>query len=593
MPRVALEGELTVQIIASPELSHTDATTLRQLESTDQVAQFRAVIVDRVLEEIVALLDNPTDQALRARVFAWLVANDRLQIKFAFPDHVEQAGIFHEKIGVFDFPGGERAAFTGSANESMGGHRRNYESIDVYRSWMAGDEERVRIKCEQFDEAWENTAEGLSVLAPSSSVLQRLRAKAPSKPAKSETIGPEVQEPDRRWRHQKEARERFFEVGHGVLEMATGTGKTRTSLSIESELFDRGEIETVVITANGTDLLEQWYVELAKRPRRVYRAYERYHEAQEYLNDPEDAVMLTSRLNLKDILPRLPTKSKSRALIICDEVHGMGSPAMIRDLPGMINPFKWRLGLSATPEREYDEDGNSFIESEIGEVIYRFPIEEAIRRGILCEFDYHDLEYEFSEEDRAAVSQVIQRYHARAQGPDPQPIEFLYQDIARIRKLSREKLAPFRKLVESQPHLLDRCLIFVATTEYGLEVQDILMHVDIRYHTYYGGDDRANLQRFARGRLNCLLTCRRISEGIDIRSVSSIVLFSSERAMLETVQRLGRCLRTDPTDPDKRASVIDFIRIDGVEDQETEDEKTADMARRDKMRAWSAVQREE
>lgn len=333
LPRVALEGELTVQIIASPELSHTDATTLRQLESTDQVAQFRAVIVDRVLEEIVALLDNPTDQALRARVFAWLVANDRLQIKFAFPDHVEQAGIFHEKIGVFDFPGGERAAFTGSANESMGGHRRNYESIDVYRSWMAGDEERVRIKCEQFDEAWENTAEGLSVLAPSSSVLQRLRAKAPSKPAKSETIGPEVQEPDPRWRHQEEAVQTFLEKRAGVLEMATGTGKTRTSLKILTSLIHSSEIDAAIITMDGTDLLDQWASELEQwnlegGPRwLIYRHFERHHELGEFALGSKHSLIVISRGQLRKLIDRLPDGVKQRMIIIHDEVHGLGTPA--------------------------------------------------------------------------------------------------------------------------------------------------------------------------------------------------------------------------------------------------------------------------
>jgi len=68
-----------------------------------RVLAYQAVIVERVCEEILALLDTPSDRALRASVFAWLIANDRLQLKFAFPTHVDDVGIFHEKIGVFDF----------------------------------------------------------------------------------------------------------------------------------------------------------------------------------------------------------------------------------------------------------------------------------------------------------------------------------------------------------------------------------------------------------------------------------------------------------------------------------------------------------
>src|SRR5581483_105307 len=108
----------------------------------------------RMLEEIIAFTENPGDAGARAKILAWLIANDRLEIRFAFPEHVDAAGIFHEKIGVFDFPGGEQVAFTGSANETLGGHRVNYESIDVYCSWIPGEEARVRTKVEQFDEAW-------------------------------------------------------------------------------------------------------------------------------------------------------------------------------------------------------------------------------------------------------------------------------------------------------------------------------------------------------------------------------------------------------------------------------------------------------
>jgi len=68
------------------------------------------------------------------------------------------------------------------------------------------------------------------------------------------------------------------------------------------------------------------------------------------------------------------------------------------------------------------------------------------------------------------------------------------------------------------------------------------------------------LVRFARGEFDCLITCHRISQGIDIQSLENVVLFASARAKLETIQRIGRCLRFDPQKPDKRARVIDFVR---------------------------------
>src|SRR5690606_30783183 len=101
--------------------------------------------------------------------------------------------------------GDRRVAFTGSANETWSGHRRNYESIDVYRNWIDAEAERVAIKVEQFDEAWGGLAEGLQVLPPSGEVLERLIARAPKRLPKPTRQAAEAEEPDPKWRHQEEA----------------------------------------------------------------------------------------------------------------------------------------------------------------------------------------------------------------------------------------------------------------------------------------------------------------------------------------------------------------------------------------------------
>jgi superfamily II DNA or RNA helicase len=169
--------------------------------------------------------------------------------------------------------------------------------------------------------------------------------------------------------------------------------------------------------------------------------------------------------------------------------------------------------------------------------------------------------------------------------------EALYQEIARVRKLSTEKLAPFRRYVREHPEILERCLIFVETAEYGLHVQEILMERSVDFHTYYGDDERANLTRFGRGDLASLITCHRISEGIDIQSVNHVVLFASARARLETIQRLGRCLRIDPQNPEKRAGVIDFIRVDDVDDVDPLTDPTTDFERMQWLSDLAATRR--
>lgn len=565
LPRIALEDGLKIQLIASPELSETDLDTLRSLTSGSQRDAYRAMMIDKILDAIAALVETPADLGLRAEIFAWLVANDRLELRFAFPEHIDDPGIFHEKIGIFDFPGARTVAFTGSANETWSGHSRNYESIDVYRDWVAGEADRVAIKVEQFEEAWEGLAEGLIVLAPQANVLARLRGRAPKRlKTKPEAVDEPAADP--RWRHQDEAVAAFLEARAGILEMATGTGKTRTAIKILDRLIAQGEIDSAIIAMDGTDLLDQWAAELDEWAIRqvplwlVYKQFERNRDLARFALDPHHALIVISREQLHKLMARLPAAIKRRTLIVHDEVHGLGTPSLVRNLAGAHEPFVWRLGLSATPERAYDQDGNAFIAGALGETLYNFPLEAAIQRGVLSEFDYLPLAYDLTDGDRERLAAVYAKKAARAHEGNPMRDEELWTEIAKIYKTAEMKPAVFAVHVAAHPECLDRAIIFVETKEYGELILAIVDRYTHRYRTYYAEDDRAHLVSFANGEIDCLITCHRISQGIDIRSLSTVVLFASARAKLETIQRIGRVLRTDPGDPDKRALVIDFVR---------------------------------
>lgn len=54
-----------------------------------------------------------------------------------------------------------------------------------------------------------------------------------------------------KWVHQDIAVKTFLEKEHGILAMATGTGKTITALRIINQLFEEGRIHRVIITMFG------------------------------------------------------------------------------------------------------------------------------------------------------------------------------------------------------------------------------------------------------------------------------------------------------------------------------------------------------
>lgn len=590
--------DVSIRLLASPSLSDGDREALQTAATADHRDRLRREIGDRAVLDAIDFARQPHNLRLRLRLLAWMIASGHLELRFAFPAHMDAAGLFHEKIGVFQFPCGAIVAFTGSANESLTGHSLNYETLDVFRNWVDEDRERVSVKRGQFEDAWCGSAAGLRVLPLSTEALQRVKTIAPDRsPSDPETPVEPAPTDSFRWRHQDEAIASFLSSERGVLEMATGTGKTRTSLRICDSLLADDLIDAIIVSADGTDLLNQWYQQLLPlatrdgRSLRIARHYDAYHERDFFTLDPRRSILLASRFALPPALRALSSTQARRTILIHDEVHRLGSPGNRETLAGLSEHFRFRLGLSATPEREYDQEGTSFIEQHVGPVCYRFGLADAIGRNILSPFNYYPLEYEPDDNDRERIRHVYKRIAARQHAGQPMSKEEVWTELARVHKTSLAKLPVFDAFIERHKHLLERCIIFVETQEYGEAVLRTVHRLRHDFHTYFSGEESEVLRRFARGDLECLLTCHRLSEGIDIQDLRTVILFSSARARIETIQRMGRCLRVNPREPNKVANVVDFIRV--ADTVGMPDDDNADQARRDWLHALSAVRPEE
>ena len=547
---------------------------------------------DRLLYENLRRVVEDLPYALEARTLSalsWMVADGLLDIRIALP-RGDLDGDFHDKFGIFTDQCGNSIAFHGSQNDSAKAFR-NYESISVFYSWV-DDREALRV-CEhqkRFENLWNNRDPNVQVLKLPEAIrwnLVQVRNNT-ERPYKTHKPVAATEPTKDKWNHQSKALVKFLSVGNGVLEMATGTGKTRTAFNILNELRSCGQICAVVVTMSGNDLLDQWYkTALANSDLALFRYHGKKKEASQYLTCRIPKALLIAREQLKNVLPYLPESEVRKSLLICDEVHGMGSPSMIRDLSGQLARFGFRLGLSATPEREYDEAGNEFVTNEIGPVIFKFSLEDAIKKGILCGFDYTALSYTLSQDDKVDIRQLIKRHHAKRSSGEIISDEALYRDIARVRKTTREKIGPFKEFLKNQPNRIKRGLLFVETAKFGREIQSLLLKANIPYHTYFQMDDSESLVRFLEGKLDCLISCHRLSEGIDIPTVQNIVIFSSSRAKLETIQRLGRCLRADPENPNKRAHLLDFV--DFSDQDSSVNNMTADIDRYNWLKELSEI----
>ena len=115
--------------------------------------------VERHLAEMPLMAPNAaTKEALE--LVSWMVAHGYLEVKVAVPcdEHrnpVPDNALFHEKSGIIEDRGGDRIAWTGSLNETAAGWRRNWETINVFKSW-GPERDRVDEEESNFARLWAN-----------------------------------------------------------------------------------------------------------------------------------------------------------------------------------------------------------------------------------------------------------------------------------------------------------------------------------------------------------------------------------------------------------------------------------------------------
>ena len=182
--------------------------------------------------------------------------------------------------------------------------------------------------------------------------------------------------------------------------MATGTGKTITALrAISKRVKIKG---TVIIIVPSKDLVEQW-AEVIKRqtpsasivtcysgnPR--WRKFAAKCTLQRHLppNDRKTCYLITTGStavsdDFRKIIRPIPNDD---IVLVADEVHRFGSRSWqkIFSIPAGLG----KLGLSATPIRQWDQQGTNAIFNYFGGIIFEYTLSKAMEDGWLCPYEYH------------------------------------------------------------------------------------------------------------------------------------------------------------------------------------------------------------
>ena len=124
-----------------------------------------------------------------------MIGRGHLDVKVAVPCDaagrpVNDTAIFHEKSVFIEDRAGHKIARTGSLNETAAGWRRNWESINVDRSW-GPEPERVAGEERNFARLWANRSPRAVVLdVPDAARQDLLRFLPPDPPARMKAKTP-------------------------------------------------------------------------------------------------------------------------------------------------------------------------------------------------------------------------------------------------------------------------------------------------------------------------------------------------------------------------------------------------------------------
>ena len=572
---VAKNGKM--RLICSPILPPGDIEAIE----TGYSQRFEAENALKMRDDIRDLLATPYLYN-PAAVLASLIALEAVDIRIAF---MKNAGrherLFHDKLGLFGDEFGNTVAFKGSMNETWAGLAAdgNLESIDVFLSWEHERESnRVRDNEAYFDALWKNefAHDGISVRQFPDIARSELVSAADAQrwPDMVDEICREI-EAAKRFEarnvigantlrpHQSNALRAWESQNRrGILEHATGSGKTFTAISAMRDSLARSEVPLVLVPSEM--LLDQWYRELAENladlnPQilRCGAGYAKWRTdgligpwTRAGSETPRIVVSTMQTAAMPEF--RAAVRQGSHIFLISDEVHRMGSPNHQQLLLLDTGP---RLGLSATPRRAGDPDGTTRILDYFNGIVPPpFTLQDAIKSGALTPYFYHVHTVTLTDAEQDQWDEITKRLrrlsgqNASGKSPNPaseQQIKMLLIQRARVLKKAQAKSSAAAAILAKHYHHGDRWIVYCDDLAQLTAVQVDLAKAGIdsmQYHSEMTGDKQQTISLFERNG-GIVVSIRCLDEGVDIPAATHALILASSKNPREYIQRRGRVLR--------------------------------------------------
>ena len=591
-----------LRLIISPLLRPEDLTAIAEGVNPSEATTI-AIGLLKDMFDTADFIEQHTFKCL-----TWLLQTGRIEIKVA----LMRRALFHPKVWLFGDKD-DTIAVHGSSNMTYAGIQKNIEQVAVSRSWDGTDSQYTTNRLrERFDMIWADDDDNCIVVAmpeairdnllktyhsdtpPQESDLRIMLRKdaeksshahmLPSSHSDQFEIPSWLQYEDGPFDHQGKAVRAWCDAGHsGVLEMATGSGKTFTSMVCAKRLSENNTPLLIVVAAPYVPLIQQWCDEIAPfgitpvnltaelGPARRARALGRIRRQLRRERSGVKTIVISHDILCDSGFKGALSDFECATLLIADEVHNLGRAQFISNPPDF---FDYRLGLSATPERQYDEAGTEEIFSFFGPVVFQLPLEEAIGK-CLVSYDYKVHPVELTAEEMRRWSELTERIRAQSwrqdegQSPDNYLAKLL-RDRRAILENAENKIAALRTVLDSEGWgSLRHTLIYTsdkAPTQLE-QVNSMLVDRGILFHqlTHEETADRDQtaeiLKAFQEGTLRVLTAKRVLDEGVNIPQVQKAFILASTTVERQWTQRRGRLLRTCDEIDKTHSEIHDFVAL--------------------------------
>ena len=326
----------------------------------------------------------------------------------------------------------------------------------------------------------------------------------------------------------------------GIVKVVTGGGKTVFAIHCLTKYLEEEKDNSIFIVVPSIALLDQWYEGLQKT----------FDDTDISLNGGGEHLEEISKVTIstidsvKNIIHKFDA---SNTLLIVDECHKIGTEKRGETL---TNNWHATLGLSATPERDYDDNFYIIIKKILGDIIFDYDYIDAREDEVIVNFKllYAYAAMTKDEEDKyKKFTKSIQRRAANIGGNNMNdyPLKMLIFNRARMVKNSKNRIPFGVELL--QKHKRDSWIVFTENKKQAKEFNKIINKKGYKSAIYNTDLDNAereeNLNNFKSGNLNVLVSCTALDEGFDMPEADGAMILSASSSKRQRIQRMGRVLR--------------------------------------------------